>query len=114
MNITQRGPLGQKQAKLGQNPAYLAAVRCLPCCICEAAGEVQKSPTEAHHVFHDRFGQLKTPDEMAIPLCDGHHQAKFDRTKLAIHNAKEQWRDRYGADYEYTAATQDKIREVQS
>lgn len=28
-----------------KNPAYLARVRELPCCICEAFGEVQMSPT---------------------------------------------------------------------
>lgn len=108
MNISQRGPMGQK-AKSNKDPAYIAAIHSLPCCICEAFGEVQQSPTEAHHVFHDRFGQRKTPDAMAIPLCDGHHQGKFDKSKLPIHSAKSEWRERYGADHEYTAPTQDKI-----
>lgn len=105
-----RGPLGQKAETPGKDPAYLARVRTLPCCVCEAFGEVQASPTEAHHVFHGRFSQIKTPDRMAIPLCGGHHQGQFDRSKMAIHQRKYAWERAYGPDHSYTAATQDKLQ----
>ena len=92
-----------------KDAAYLAAIHELPCCICEAFGEIQCSKTEAHHVFHGRFSQRKTPDRMAIPLCDGHHQAKWDKSKMAIHQQKKAWAEKYGFDHEYSAATQDKL-----
>lgn len=97
-----------KQRKAKPDPAYLAKVRALPCCICEAFGEVQLSPTLAHHPICGRFSQAKTPDEMAIPLCDGHHQGNFDRSKLAIHAGKETWVAKYGPDTDWIAPTQDK------
>lgn len=99
-------PEGQEDA------AYLGRVRSLPCCICEAFGEEQLSPTTAHHVFHGRFSRLKTPDNMAIPLCDGHHQGDRDTSKLAIHRAKATWAERYGEDHEYSAATRDRVERM--
>lgn len=102
-----------KPAKAKPNPAYLAKVRALPCCICEAFGEVQASPTTAHHTICGRYGTRKTPDEMAIPLCDGHHQGDFDKTKLAIHRDRAEWVQRYGPDTDFIAITQDKLEAAQ-
>ena len=93
---------------------YLRAVRSLPCCICEAFGEKQNSETQAHHVFHGRFSGRKTPDRQAIPLCEGHHQGLRDTSKLAVHQAKKQWAEKYGCDHEWTAATQDKIERMET
>lgn len=73
----------------------------MACIICTEHFEVQQSPTEEHHVIHDRGSQRKTPDHTTIPLCDGHHQGKFDQSKVAIHKEPELWRDLYGADYSY-------------
>lgn len=111
MNIAHRikGPLGQKAQPSGKDPAHLARVRELPCCVCEAYGEIQQSPTAAHHVFHGRNGSAKTPDREAIPLCEGHHQGAFDRSKIAIHRQKDAWLRKYGPDYSYTAATLDRL-----
>ena len=95
-----------------RNAAYLAEVARLPCCICEAFGEVQLSPTQAHHTICGRYGQKRTPDEMAIPLCHGHHQGDFDASKLAIHRSKRAWVERYGPDTDYIAATQDTIERI--
>ena len=100
-------PLGQKAPKPKKNPAYLARVAALPCCICEAFGEVQTSQTTVHHVIMGRFSQRKTPDEMAIPLCHDHHQG--GRGKVAIHVSPSAWRELYGEDSDYTAATQDRL-----
>ena len=94
-----------------KDPAYLARVAELPCCICEAFGECQSSRTQVHHVFHGRFSQHKTPDRMAIPLCEGHHLGQWDTSKLAIHKAKETWRLKYGEDHNYSATTLDKLGE---
>lgn len=109
MNLANKPPLGLKEPKAKPDLDYLARVRGLPCCICEAFGFVQTSKTTAHHVIHDRFSERKTPDLMAIPLCDGHHQGTFDHSKLALHRHPQLWRDMFGADYEWTAPTQDKL-----
>ena len=119
-NLAGRPPLGlkgttrepkqsrrQRQGKIDR--AYLADVRRLPCVICEAWGFRQQSPTEAHHTICARFGQDKTPDREAIPLCDGHHQGKFERGRIAIHEDKALWQDHYGSDREYIAITQDAV-----
>lgn len=111
MNITGR-PIYQKPAKAKPDPAYLEAVRQLPCVICEAFGEPQNSPTTAHHWIMGRGGNRKTPDQEAIPLCRGHHQGDFDTTKIAIHREPEAWREAYGADHEYVAVTQDRIERI--
>lgn len=109
-NLSGRPPLGLKgtrrhrQGKI--DAAYLRDVRRLPCVICEAWGFRQASPTEAHHTICGRYGQDKTPDREAIPLCDGHHQAKFDRGRIAIHEDKALWQDHYGSDRDYIAITQ--------
>ena len=107
--MTEQVETNFKEPKPDDNPAYLRDVRVEPCCICEAFGEVQMSPTTAHHPIHDRQSGAKRPDITAIPLCDGHHQGTFDTSKLAIHRAPEQWRDRYGADTDYITPTQDRL-----
>ena len=107
--MTEQVETNFKEPKLDDNPAYLRDVRGLPCCICDAFGEEQKSRTSAHHPIHDRHSWAKRPDITAIPLCDGHHQGTFDTSKLAIHRAPEQWRVRYGADTDYIAPTQDRL-----
>lgn len=109
MNLLNKSPTGQKQPKAKPDPAYLRKVRSLPCCICEAWGYEQTSPTTAHHVIMGRYGNVKTPDRAAIPLCDGCHQGTFDTTKIAIHREPELWRATYGPDTDWTAPTQDKI-----
>jgi hypothetical protein len=103
-----RVPMGQKEPREA-DPEYLAKVRSLRCCICEAFGERQETLTQAHHVFHGRFSGRKTPDRMAIPLCEGHHLGMVERGKLAVHRDKTAWAEAYGEDWEYSAPTQDKI-----
>lgn len=91
-----------------EDKAYMSAVHDLPCCVCEAYGMIQTSPTEAHHPIHGRFGQRTAPDGATIPLCMCHHQGlRFDRdkSKLAIHQGKETWEAAYGRDYTYVSAT---------
>ncbi len=102
-------PVRQKAEKVKRNPAYLERVRGLPCCICEAFGEWQMSPTSAHHPIHGRFSQRRVPDEMAIPLCEGHHQGLMDGSKVALHKEPSKWKRLYGEDHEWIAVTQDKL-----
>ncbi len=108
MNLMRKPPLGLKAPKAKPNLRYLAKVRKLPCCVCVAFGERQYTPTRAHHVCHDRYSEEKTPDGMAIPLCDDHHQLGGNG-KIAIHLEKARWAEVYGKDHDYTAATRDAI-----
>lgn len=85
MNIIATKAVQQKEPREAKDPAYLQKVRALPCCVCSAFGMEQLSPTMAHHVFHDRFSGRRTPDRMAIPLCDGHHQGDRDTSKISVH-----------------------------
>ncbi len=109
MNLMNKPPAGQKQPKEGRDPAYLVRVRELPCCICEGFGERQASPTQAHHPIHGRGSTRKVPDRMAIPICEGHHLGDFDTSKIALHRDPDMWKEAYGLDHEYIAATQDRL-----
>jgi len=99
----------QKAEKVKPDPGYLAQVRSLPCVICQSFGFAQTSQTQAHHVIHDRFSTRKTPDRMAIPLCEGHHQGLRDTSKVALHQNPAKWKRLYGPDHEWVSATQDAI-----
>ena len=107
-DLYNRGPLGLRTPKEQPDPAYIARLHDLPCCICEAFGEIQYTPTTAHHVIHGRFSQRKTPDRMAIPLCADHHQ-HGGNGKAALHANPAKWKRLYGEDHTYTAGTQDKM-----
>ena len=99
-NLAGLPPMGLKTPKPKPNPAHLAKVKALPCVICGAP-----PPSDAHHCCHDRYGQEKVADECTIPLCKAHHQHGPD----AIHNGKESWRAKYGADHEYLPLVRDMI-----
>jgi hypothetical protein len=100
-NLAKRPPLGLKTKTQKKDKKHLDYIRSLPCCVCKAFGEVQLSPTTAHHTIHDRFGTHKRSDSLAIPLCEGHHQGLWDTSKLAIHKHPNRWKERYGADYNF-------------
>lgn len=101
-NLTNRPPLGLKNKTPKKNKAYLEWLHTQSCVVCQRFGENQNSPTQAHHVIHDRFSNVKTPDTDAIPLCCGHHQGDFDTSKVAIHREPKKWREIYGPDYGYS------------
>lgn len=109
MNITGRPVFEKRQGKPKPRPDYLTAVRSLPCCICEAWGMPQNSPTTAHHPIHGRYGTRKAPDMTAIPLCCGHHLGDFDTSKIALHRDPSKWKRMYGPDTDWIAPTQDKL-----
>ena len=89
-SITGRQP-HQKQAKLRPDPAYLEAVRNLPCRVCN------RYPCEAHHCRDlpdfddDIYKQIpgagrKSHDHDAIPLCPAHHRM-FHLERPKFHEA---------------------------
>jgi len=97
-NLANRPPLGLKETREGKDPARLAAVAAMPCCICHEWGEPQLSPTQVHHCIHGRYSTRRAPDCMTIPLCEGHHQGLVDTSKLALHQHPSKWRRLYGED----------------
>lgn len=100
-NLNGKKPLGIKAAKAVKNKKHLKKIGGLRCCICEKFSMPQLSPTQVHHVIHDRFSTKKACDLETIPLCEGHHQGMFDTTKIAIHRSKTKWRELYGPDWSY-------------
>lgn len=106
-----KGPMGLKGTQpkpakrpSGKDPAYLAAIHDLPCVICVNHGFPQTTPTAAHHTICGRYGQHKTPDRQAIPLCWSHHQGPD-----GIHTRREWWVASFGPDTDYIAQTQDRL-----
>ena len=93
MNLCQR-PVAQKPAKPVRGTAaarlWLERVKGLPCVICGAAG-----PSDAHHVYHDRYGTKKPSDFDTIPLCKWCHQDGPE----SVHKAKATWRAKHGPDW---------------
>jgi len=79
---------------------HMMRVKILPCVICGKPG-----PSDAHHVFHGRYGTRKSNDLQVIPLCKAHHQEGPD----AIHNGKETWAEKYGFDYDYLPVVADML-----
>ena len=102
-NLTQRPAPPIKSSASGADPVHLARIHELPCVICHEWGMPQLSPTQAHHSIHGRYGNRKTPDCMAIPLCEGHHQGNFDTSKIALHREPSRWRREYGPDHEWVS-----------
>lgn len=99
-----------KQPRAAKDPARLAAVAALPCCICAEYGMAQNSPTQVHHCIHGRYSTARSPDSMTIPLCEGHHQGLIDTTKIAIHRGKKTWLDAYGPDTDWISWTEERIK----
>ena len=101
-NLANRPPLGLKKPKKKPNKKWLAEIHQMNCVICTQYSMVQLSATQAHHPIHDRFSGAKVSDDLAIALCEGHHQGFFDTSKIAIHRQPKVWRDKYGSDYSYS------------
>ena len=101
MDLAGRGPLGQKKPKAERGTekarAYIARVKQLSCVICKKPG-----PSDAHHVFSNRYGSAKASDFDVIPLCRAHHQDGPE----AIHNGKESWVAKHGPDYGFLPLVQ--------
>jgi len=79
---------------------YMGWVKCLSCAVCGRSG-----PSDARHVYHDRFSQSKSSNYSTIPLCKMHHQDGPD----AIHKNKRQWRELHGPDWSYVETTRREV-----
>ena len=82
---------------------YMGYVATLGCVCCK------RIPVEVHHPIVGRFSQKRAPHFHTIPLCDTHHQGKWDPSGPAIHKDRAEWVELYGADYDYIAETQSEI-----
>jgi predicted metal-binding protein len=60
--------------------SYLERVRSLRCVVCTLMGEVQSTPTQAHHVESVRDG---LSDYATVALCHWHHQGAGGVHKLS-------------------------------
>jgi len=107
-NIT-RQPVQPKAQRKSRDPAHMARVAALPCCICAEWGLPQLSPAQVHHCIHGRYSTRKAPDNMTIPLCEGHHTGLLDTSKLALHQAPSRWRREYGPDTDWISWTEHRI-----
>lgn len=89
----------RKKAHTGVSEAEKAHMRNVkgePCQICHAP-----APSDAHHVFHDRYSQKKSSGFATIPLCKNCHQ----NAPTSIHRNKKGWRKRHGPDWSYIPQT---------
>jgi hypothetical protein len=110
MKITQR-PVTFKPPKAKPKAKHMAKVAALPCVICHEWGLPQESKTQVHHVIHGRFASRRVPDEMTIPLCEGHHVGNFDTSKIAIHREPAKWERLYGPDHEWLSWVEERIEQ---
>jgi hypothetical protein len=73
---------------------YMALVRQLPCCACDAPGP--SDPHHPHGVGYRGTG-TKSPDIWVIPLCRRCHEA--------LHKDRVTWEDEHGSQFEFVALT---------
>lgn len=111
MNLTGQ-TVAQKPARVKPDPAYLDAVRALPCVLCGRHG------VEAHHCrdlpdhgeqgLYDRLpgAARKSGDRDAIPLCRMHH-AMFHLHRSTFHERAG------GKDYQFIGPTRAKIANME-
>lgn len=111
MNLT--GATARPKAQReGRDPAHMARVAALPCCICHEYGEPQLSRTHVHHCIHGRYSTRRAPDSMTIPLCEGHHQGLLDTSKLAVHQHPSRWKREYGPDTDWISWTEERLTDA--
>lgn len=113
MNLSGRKPYS-KPDKVSPDPAYMAEVKQLPCCVCGAP-----PPSDAHHCQHwpddienhpyTRLpgAAMKSGDRDTIPLCKADHQDGPE----AFHRGKETWREKHGPDYSYIERTRQAVED---
>ena len=86
----------KSRVKTSRVSSHLKAVKELPCVTCGRAG-----PSDAHHVYHDRYSGKKASDYATIPLCKDCHQ----NAPYSVHRDKNGWREQCGPDHSYIAST---------
>jgi hypothetical protein len=70
--------------------SHIAAIRSMPCVLCEVLGMEQATPTEAHHIRAGQGLAQRASDVLAIPLCVDHHRGKHGvhGDRMALRAAK--------------------------
>lgn len=92
-----------KPGKTAAEKRYMAAVAQLSCICC---GRI---PVEVHHPICGRYSQARAPHWHALPVCDRHHQGKWDTGGPAIHKDRAEWVEWFGPDTDYISETQREI-----
>jgi hypothetical protein len=111
MTLANLPPLGLKAEKPAKDRAHMARVAALPCCICEAYGLQQLTPTQVHHAIHGRFSRTRASDRETLPLCYDHHFGGNGR--LGIHQSKAAWERLYGPDYGYLPTISEQLAKLE-
>ena len=137
MNLTGRGPMGQKKPKPAKKPrkgikqvsakraahkasqagqdgiAHMGKVKRLPCAVCVSMGRVQRSPTEVHHVKSGRYGSARESDMRVLPICHSHHNKlrpyPGDEDVIGFHNAQATWEAMHGPDHGFLDWVADQV-----
>ena len=81
-----------------EEKAYHDWQRSQPCIVCQLFGEQQLSPTTVHHWIMGRGSNRRTPHLETLPICDGHHQGTFDKSKISVHREPVAFKKKYGTD----------------
>lgn len=79
-----------RRSRPGDDPAYLAQVRTLPC-RARHLGTPCRGRIHAHHAGAEKGTGLKPPDRTAIPLCHRHHLGEWHAQEDAGGGAFEGW-----------------------
>ncbi len=108
MGLTGQGPT-PKPPKRARDPGRMQQIAAMKCIICDLYGLPQKSPTQVHHVIHERHGTRRSGDDLTIPLCEGHHLGMFDKSKVALHREPAEWQRLYGNDFDLIEATNERL-----
>lgn len=99
MNITQRGPLGQRPPKITNGTQaglrHMGRVKALVCVLCH------QSQVEVHHCRSN--GQARD-DFKTIPLCWNHH-----RGPDGFHTQKGTWESLFGFDTDFLPVVADML-----
>lgn len=80
---------------------HMGMVANLPCAICYEYDMKQHSRTQVHHFIHGRYSKARETAQNSMPLCEGHHQGLRDSSKIALHREPDEWKQRYGRDYDW-------------
>lgn len=85
-----------------EDPAYLAKVASLPCCVCGA------QPVEVHHIRTGCGMGQKAGDDQTIPLCPWHHRIGPE----AFHNGPAMFQALHGSEPYLVEQTRLRLLEV--
>ena len=82
-----------------KDPAHLARVASLPCCVCGV------SPVEVHHIRSGMGMGQRAGDDETIPLCPWHHRTG----PVAFHAGPRVFQAAFGSERELLARTMERL-----